>query len=423
MSANGCQSAVNRSTVPPLGAHRSRRQLVGGDDQAKAAASSSRSSNRKRGAETLSAATIAPDDAPDRGGRSDEPRLELFPDDRESLGATSAMACLASERPRAIQLVGVRGRRRETRPAEVVPRGVELPTRPGACKVEGGDSERIVSTMPPWRTERWTLSPKATTSSRRIGRAAQEPGVCGACRQTEDPPTEAIGEGFGIALDIAMLVERLERPRELALVAVEELGQPHHTQAVATDIRDRRAGRAPRGLEPERSSRGSRLHSPRPTGKDATRFECRARFGNGDCRSRPTSVACVTISRPAERARRAPERADPLRHDDPYARGRAAGRGCAAEHARPPPPGTRRRCPGVGAGSRSIAGHPMVPEGFTFAGRPQLAACFRGTGGGGPFCSTATSTSSLPRRRTAGATIPSPESSRTASFTAVAPAT
>ncbi len=30
----------------------------------------------------------------------------------------------------------------------------------------------------------------------------------------------------------------------------------------------------------------------------------------------------------------------------------------------------------------SIAGHPMVPEGFTFEGRPQLTARFRGTGGG-----------------------------------------
>jgi len=30
----------------------------------------------------------------------------------------------------------------------------------------------------------------------------------------------------------------------------------------------------------------------------------------------------------------------------------------------------------------STAGHPMVPDGFSFAGRPQLAARFRGTGGG-----------------------------------------
>jgi acetylornithine deacetylase len=30
----------------------------------------------------------------------------------------------------------------------------------------------------------------------------------------------------------------------------------------------------------------------------------------------------------------------------------------------------------------SIAGHPMVPDGFTFAGRPQLTGRFRGTGGG-----------------------------------------
>ena len=30
----------------------------------------------------------------------------------------------------------------------------------------------------------------------------------------------------------------------------------------------------------------------------------------------------------------------------------------------------------------SIAGHPMVPDGFTFAGRPQLTGRFHGTGGG-----------------------------------------
>jgi acetylornithine deacetylase len=31
---------------------------------------------------------------------------------------------------------------------------------------------------------------------------------------------------------------------------------------------------------------------------------------------------------------------------------------------------------------RLVAGHPMIPEGFTFAGRPQLVARFPGTGGG-----------------------------------------
>ena len=30
----------------------------------------------------------------------------------------------------------------------------------------------------------------------------------------------------------------------------------------------------------------------------------------------------------------------------------------------------------------SLAGHPMVPAGFSFAGRPQLAARFTGAGGG-----------------------------------------
>ena len=64
--------------------------------------------------------------------------------------------------------------------------------------------------------------------------------------------------------------------------------------------------------------------------------------------------------------------------------GRAAARRGGAPGATSPP-GSRGRGRGgrrLGARRRAVAGHPMVPDGFTFAGRPQLAARFAGAGGG-----------------------------------------
>ena len=80
-----------------------------------------------------------------------------------------------------------------------------------------------------------------------------------------------------VALDVAVLVERLECPRELALVAVDQLREPHHTQSVTSD-----AGIAEpvEHLEAADQSGRARVHGcilPDRTSKDATRFECRTR--------------------------------------------------------------------------------------------------------------------------------------------------
>ena len=54
-----------------------------------------------------------------------------------------------------------------------------------------------------------------------------------------------------------------------------------------------------------------------------------------------------------------------------------------------------------------VAGHPMVPDGFTFTGRPQLVARFPGGGGGRTCCSAGTWTSSMSDRARRGPRIPS----------------
>ena len=70
-----------------------------------------------------------------------------------------------------------------------------------------------------------------------------------------------------------------------------------------------------------------------------------------------------------------------------------------------------------------VAGHPYVPEGFDFAGRPQLVARFPGGGGGRSLLLTATSTSSPPTRARPGRRTRSAGSAATAGCTAAAPAT
>ena len=89
---------------------------------------------------------------------------------------------------------------------------------------------------------------------------------------------------------------------------------------------------------------------------------------------------CDEIARREDELVELAAHADPLRHDDAR-----AGRTSRA---------TRRRCRRylaarleragadvrrVGARRRAAAGHPMVPEGFSFEGRPQLVARFAGT--------------------------------------------
>ena len=70
-----------KEAEPPLTA----RESSAAATTRRAAAASSRSSKRKRGAETLSAATTRPGRVADRGRRGDEAGLELLPHDRKAL--------------------------------------------------------------------------------------------------------------------------------------------------------------------------------------------------------------------------------------------------------------------------------------------------------------------------------------------------
>ena len=210
----------------------------------------------------------------------------------------------------------------------------------------------------------------------------EEPGVCGTCGQTEDPPTEAIGEGIGIALDVAMLVERLERSRELALVAVEELGQPHHTESVAADIRV---------TEPfEHLETSNQSGRPGVHGCILPHHHAKMQLG---LKVEPDSGMELPLA-PDERrvcadiADRESELVDLVRELIRFdTTTHALGAEPRDEAALQDMLGRRLRAQGGEVrvwepDPASIAGHPMMPDGFTFAGRPQLAACFRGTGGG-----------------------------------------
>ena len=139
-----------------------------------------------------------------------------------------------------------------TRPADVLPIGVRAPTRPGACRVCSGSSESSVSTASPWRTERWTLSPSSRDQlAQDARRLRDQPRLADLDRQREDPPAQAVGQRVRVALDEAVLVEGLQRARELALVGADELGQADDAEAVP-----RRAVVAQRVQHLERSTDG-----------------------------------------------------------------------------------------------------------------------------------------------------------------------
>lgn len=75
--------------------------------------------------------------------------------------------------------------------------------------------------------------------------------------EREDAPAEAVGSRFRVALDEAVLVERLQRARELALVATDELGEAHDSQPVA---RSRVLRERAEDLEPTGETGGSGMH-------------------------------------------------------------------------------------------------------------------------------------------------------------------
>ena len=71
-------------------------------------------------------------------------------------------------------------------------------------------------------------------------RRCQQARLARARGEHEDLPADAVGERVGVALDEAVLGERGERARDLALVAADELGQAHDAEpAAARGLRPR----------------------------------------------------------------------------------------------------------------------------------------------------------------------------------------
>ena len=116
--------------------------------------------------------------------------------------------------------------------------------------------------------------------------------VAGPSGERVDAPAEPIGEALGVALDVPVLGEGLQRPRELALVVPAQLCEPHHAEAACPSAR-RRGARAPRARGQALPFPGSRLHCPVRLHEDATRCECRNRAARV---FRPTSVVSATRS-------------------------------------------------------------------------------------------------------------------------------
>jgi hypothetical protein len=65
------------------------------------------------------------------------------------------------------------------------------------------------------------------------GRKRQEPAAAGAGGEGIEPPAEPVLERVGVTVDEAVRSERLERPRDLALLAAEQLGDAHDAQPAA----------------------------------------------------------------------------------------------------------------------------------------------------------------------------------------------
>ena len=63
-------------------------------------------------------------------------------------------------------------------------------------------------------------------------RLREEPGLADPRCEAEEPPAEPVGERLPVTHDEPALLERLQRSRELALVAADELRQSGDTEAV-----------------------------------------------------------------------------------------------------------------------------------------------------------------------------------------------
>ena len=219
------------------------------------------------------------------------------------------------------------------------------------------------------------LPDELAQDGRRRARSRASPASRGEC---EDTPAETVGERLGVALDVPVLGEGLECPRELALVVTAELCEPYDAQT-GPSARRARSSSTP---SPRAERCRSRVH------RCIVPFACtKMQLGvNVETEQHGLSAderrVCDAIAHAGGRARRARAGSSRARHDDPHGSASRRGRSGAPGAARRPAARARRRGSRLGARPGLVAGHPMVPDGFTFAGRPQLVAPLSRPGGG-----------------------------------------
>ncbi len=202
--------------------------------------------------------------------------------------------------------------------------------------------------------------------------------VAGSRGECVDAPAEPVGEALFVSLDVPVLGEGLECPRELALVVTAELCKPYDPETRARRLVREELEHA----EPACERCRSRVHrcivsfactkmqlgvnvGTEQHGLSADERRVCDAIVQGEDELVELVRALValdttthTLGEPPRQERELQELlADRLRE-------------CSAE--------TRVWEPEPGL----VAGHPMVPDGFTFAGRPQLAGRFPGSGGG-----------------------------------------
>ena len=107
-----------------------------------------------------------------------------------------------------------------------------MPAVATASSARADDSDRTVSTSASAEdTEVDALAERAgEAADDRLG-GSDEGRVARACGDAEERPAEAVGPGARIAVDEAVLVERPQRARDLALVLAEELGEAQDAEA------------------------------------------------------------------------------------------------------------------------------------------------------------------------------------------------
>ena len=168
-----------------------------------------------------------------------------------------------------------------------------------------------------------------------------------------------------------MLFERPQCPRELALVAAEELGEGDDPEPVPAR---RVVGERAEDVKATHESSGSHVHSLIITAATAKmQLGMQVDLEDRICATIADGEAeLVELLRTLIRFDTTTHTLGAPARDEAalqaYLGERLQAAGASVEISEPDP--------------RLVAGHPMVPDGFTFDGRPQLVARFAGAGGG-----------------------------------------